>query len=78
MLYLELFIPAQILDLMERLESRGFEAWTVGGCVRDQLLGLPPHDWDLCTSATPEEIAQVFEGFPLIRAGEQHLSLIHI
>ena len=72
MLYLELFIPAQILDLMERLESRGFEAWTVGGCVRDQLLGLPPHDWDLCTSATPEEIAQVFEGFPLIRAGEQH------
>ena len=69
---MELFIPAQILDLMERLESRGFEAWTVGGCVRDQLLGLPPHDWDLCTSATPEEIAQVFEGFPLIRAGEQH------
>ena len=72
MLYLELFIPAQILDLMERLKSRGFEAWTVGGCVRDQLLGLPPHDWDLCTSATPEEIAQVFEGFPLIRAGEKH------
>ena len=69
---MELFIPDQILDLMERLERRGFEAWTVGGCVRDQLLGLPPHDWDLCTSATPEEIARVFTDFPLIRAGEKH------
>lgn len=57
---------------MERLEDRGFEAWAVGGCVRDRLLGLAPHDWDLCTDALPGEIAQVFEDFPLVRAGEKH------
>ena len=62
---MELSIPVPVLDLMERLEDRGFEAWAVGGCVRDRLLGLAPHDWDLCTDALPGEIAQVFEDFPL-------------
>ena len=69
---MELSIPVPVLDLMERLEDRGFEAWAVGGCVRDWLLGLAPHDWDLCTDALPGEIAQVFEDFPLVRAGEKH------
>ena len=69
---MELSIPVPVLDLMERLEDRGFEAWAVGGCVRDRLLGLAPHDWDLCTDALPGEIAQVFEDFPLVRAGEKH------
>ena len=40
--FLELSIPVPVLDLMERLEDRGFEAWAVGGCVRDWLLGLAP------------------------------------
>ena len=71
-LFLEFSIPAQVLALMERLEDRGFEAWIVGGCVRDQLLGQSPHDWDVCTDALPGEIAQVFEDFSLVRAGEKH------
>ena len=69
---MELSIPVPVLALMERLEDRGFEAWAVGGCVRDRLLGLAPHDWDLCTDALPGEIAQGFEDFPLVRAGEKH------
>ena len=42
-------IPAQVLGLMNRLERCGFEAFVVGGCVRDSLLGTDPKDWDICT-----------------------------
>ena len=65
-------IPPQVEELMQALESRGFEAWAVGGCVRDALLGLTPHDWDLCSSARPEELKEVFSGYRLILAGEKH------
>jgi len=44
----------------------------VGGCVRDSLLGLTPHDYDLCTNATPEQIKQVFSAYPLVLSGEKH------
>lgn len=65
-------IPAHILGLMERLEKAGFQAWAVGGCVRDRLLGLEPHDWDLCTDATPRETSEVFRDFQQYHAGEKH------
>lgn len=41
---------------IRRLERAGFEAWAVGGCVRDSLRGVEPHDWDLCTSASPAQM----------------------
>lgn len=69
------FVPAPAAAILERLESRGFEAWAVGGCVRDSLLGLSPHDWDLCTAATPEEMAAAFEGWPVIPTGLRHGTL---
>ena len=46
-------LPQAVRYVLERLEDAGFAAYAVGGCVRDSLLGLTPHDWDLCTSALP-------------------------
>ena len=42
--------------LLDALHRAGFAAYAVGGCVRDSLLGLAPHDWDLCTAARPEQV----------------------
>src|SRR3954468_14424674 len=53
-------IPAEVISAAETLEKGGFEAYIVGGCVRDLLLGLSPKDWDLTTNATPEEIIKLF------------------
>lgn len=65
-------IPPHVGALMEKLELAGFQAWAVGGCVRDSLLGLEPHDWDLCTDALPWQTAQVFSQYRLVRNGEKH------
>ena len=53
-------IPDAVAAVMEKLEKAGYEAYAVGGCVRDSLLGLEPHDWDVTTSAAPEETMVVF------------------
>lgn len=53
-------MPLEAKDVAERLRNAGFEAYLVGGCVRDLLLGRKPKDWDVTTNATPEEIQQVF------------------
>jgi tRNA nucleotidyltransferase (CCA-adding enzyme) len=52
--------PAAVLDIAGRLEDAGFEAWCVGGAIRDALLGHPHLDWDLATSATPEDVRRLF------------------
>ena len=49
-------LPQAGLELINRLNRAGYEAWFVGGCVRDLLMGIQPHDWDICTSALPEEL----------------------
>ena len=49
-------LPEHVAAAIMRLEAAGFETWAVGGCVRDSLRGAPPHDWDLCTAARPEEM----------------------
>lgn len=53
-------IPSQIIEVIEKLETKGFEAFVVGGCVRDLLLGLEPKDWDVTTNACPEKILKIF------------------
>ena len=58
--------------LLERLHEAGYRAYAVGGCVRDSLLGLAPHDWDLCTSARPEQVIALFGGSRCIPTGLQH------
>ncbi len=67
-----MFLPENVLLCISALEQAGFEAYAVGGCVRDSLLGLTPQDYDLCTSATPAETAALFSSYTLVRAGEKH------
>ena len=47
--------------ILRRLREAGFQAFLVGGCVRDLLLGRPVHDWDVTTSAKPEQVLSLFE-----------------
>ncbi len=54
-------IPQEVLHITQMLQKKGYEAWIVGGCVRDLLLGRVPKDWDVTTNATPEEIQGMFE-----------------
>ncbi len=54
-------IPQKIEYIIEKLTQNGFEAYIVGGCVRDILLSKIPHDYDVTTSATPDEIIAVFD-----------------
>ena len=65
-------LPEDVCFCIDALEKAGYQAYAVGGCVRDLLLGLTPHDYDLCTDAKPEEICQVFADHQLIHAGEKH------
>ena len=65
-------LPGHIAFCIQRLETAGFAAYAVGGCVRDRCLGLVPHDYDLCTAARPEEMEQLFSEFPLVLAGRKH------
>ncbi len=65
-------LPENVLYCIELLEDNGFNAYVVGGCVRDTLLGLNPDDYDLCTNATPEQIASTFSHHALVRNGEKH------
>ncbi len=53
-------IPQTIKDIVKKLEDAGFEAYIVGGCVRDFLLGKKPKDWDITTNAKPEQIQKIF------------------
>src|SRR3990167_5566688 len=54
-------IPPEVSRVTSALEGAGFEAWIVGGCVRDLLLERRPKDWDITTNATPEQIQGLFE-----------------
>lgn len=67
-----MFLPEAVKYCIETLTQAGFEAYAVGGCVRDALLGLTPHDYDLCTNALPEQTAALFSGHTLVRSGEKH------
>ena len=65
-------IPEYVRQCLDALEAGGYAAYCVGGCVRDSLLGLQPHDFDLCTSALPEETEAVFANRRLVLAGKKH------
>ena len=59
-------------ELLDTLHKAGYAAYVVGGCVRDSLLGLTPHDWDLCTSALPQQVMELFGAQRCIPTGLQH------
>jgi tRNA nucleotidyltransferase (CCA-adding enzyme) len=76
-------VPADVERVVARLVAAGHEAYVVGGCVRDALRGVDPHDWDIATSATPEEIQKVFRqslylnrfGTVIVRQGDHEIEV---
>lgn len=65
-------MPKNVDIAINLLQSAGFEAYAVGGCVRDSLLGKTPNDWDITTSAKPENMKSVFVNFRCIDTGIKH------
>lgn len=65
-------IPDEVLSIIEKIEENGFEAYMVGGCVRDCVMGVTPHDYDICSSALPEETMEIFKGEGMVTAGLKH------
>lgn len=65
-------MPKNVDTAINLLQSAGFEAYAVGGCVRDSLLGKTPNDWDITTSAKPEDMKSVFANFHCIDTGIKH------
>lgn len=68
---LKIDIPDGASKIIKALQNSGYEAYVVGGCVRDSLLGKNPKDWDICTSALPEEVKSCLS-YRLIDTGLQH------
>jgi tRNA nucleotidyltransferase/poly(A) polymerase len=79
-------IPKEVKSILNKLKNAGYQAYIVGGCVRDFLLGVEPKDWDITTSARPEEIQKVFpDSFyennfltVTVRTGNEKISEIEI
>lgn len=69
-------IPKELLFIINILEENKFEAFIVGGCVRDCLLNITPKDWDICTSAKPIEIKKIFSNFNLNTIGIKYGTVI--
>lgn len=67
-----MYPPPHALQVLSRLEARGFSAWFVGGCIRDSLLGRSPADWDIATTALPAQTAACFPECSTVTAGEKH------
>ena len=68
-------IPARVAAAIARLEAKGFEAWAVGGCVRDSFLKRTPNDWDITTVARPADVAAVFADCRTVETGIKHGTL---
>ena len=67
----KLCIPAEVHALLTQLNAAGYAAYAVGGCVRDGLRGQSPQDWDICTSAKPQETAACFASDRVLLTGER-------
>lgn len=71
-------MPPQVEQALFRLRQAGYRAVAVGGCVRDMLRGAQPHDWDIASSALPEEVKAVFAGERVVETGLKHGTLMLI
>lgn len=69
---MNIVLPKNVKLIIDILNKNGFEAFVVGGCVRDSIIGLTPHDWDICTNAKPEEIKKCFANFNTFDSGIKH------
>ena len=68
----EIKLPPVAAALLHALRTAGYQAYVVGGCVRDSLLGRTPDDWDICTSARPEAVEALFKDRRLLLGGKRH------
>ncbi len=66
------YFSKQIQKILSKIEKHGEEAYLIGGCVRDAFLGISPQDFDITTSATPEQIKEIFRGEKIIETGIKH------
>lgn len=69
-------LPSTIQYILKVLQDSGFEAYVVGGCVRDTFLGTEPKDWDITTSASPEEVKKLFQEYGQIDTGLKHVTVM--
>ena len=69
---MKLTLDSGAAALLDALHAAGYAAYAVGGCVRDSLLGRTAHDWDLCTSALPQQVMELFGAEQCIPTGLQH------
>lgn len=69
---MEFFLPENVKKIIGTLESSGYEAYAVGGCVRDAVLGKTPKDYDIATSALPEQVKECFGNFKIAEIGIKH------
>ena len=69
---MRIILPQNVKMIIERLRSAGHDCYAVGGCVRDCLRGLEPHDWDLTTSATPDETQAIFSDLKTVDIGKRY------
>lgn len=69
---MNIVLPKNVKTIIKILNTHNYEAFIVGGCVRDSAIGLTPHDWDICTNAKPEEIKKCFENFNTFDSGIKH------
>ena len=65
-------LPQNVSFIISQLQAAGFEAFAVGGAVRDSVMGITPGDWDITTSAFPEETKSVFKDYRIIDTGIKH------
>ncbi len=68
----KLVIPKRVDYLLKRLHNSNYEAYIVGGCVRDLVMGLEPNDYDITTSATPQQVHEIFSDLNIIDTGIKH------
>lgn len=71
-LNVKISLPDFIIEILDKLKNAGYEAYVVGGAVRDSILGKEPHDYDIATNARPQQIMEVFSEYEVVPTGLQH------
>lgn len=69
---MKIILPPKVKYIIDEIYANGYEAYIVGGCVRDNLIGIKPNDFDITTSATPDKIMNIFSNFKCIKTGIKH------
>ena len=69
---MKIYLPKVVKSIIDRIYESGYEAFIVGGCIRDCILGITPNDYDITTNATPNKIMDIFKEFKLIKNGIKH------